>query len=199
MKVECLPHSTCKNLITVLCDGDPWRHLHMSIFGRKPALPAECPSIDDLEQLLFSLEYKQAKLFVLKLLSMRSLPSPGLERVLRQRLVSEENITRLIEECCQAGYVNDDEWTASFVRGQTARKRGPKAIVQKLAAKGISKAQVDAAMQSAGGVDQQKEMIEQLLAKKYKDRDLSDFREKQKVIASLVRRGFDLSVVIDSL
>ena len=143
-----------------------------------------------------ALEYRMAKLYALRRLSAQSLPSTTLARALRQRLVTEETIERLNEELKQQGYLNDEEWTASYVRGQIARKRGPKAIVQKLAHKGISEEQAHSALESASGADQQKQAIAKLIQTRYASRNLSDFKERQKVIASLARRGFDLSIIL---
>lgn len=130
---------------------------------------------------------------------MHSLPSTVLLRALRDRLVSESISERVVEECLKLGYLNDEEWTKSFVRLQSARKLGPRAIAQKLAAKGISKVAAEEALKVSGSKEQQKAAIAKLLSTRYRKRDLSDYKEKRKVVASLIRRGFDPSLIFDCL
>lgn len=145
------------------------------------------------------LEYRLAKKYALRRLSAQSLPAAGLAKALKQRSVSEEIIERLIAEFCHLGYINDIEWIDSYVRGQQSRKKGPKAIAYKLAEKGISTQQAEEVLKRVSGIEQQKEMIINLLSTRYKSKNLSDFKEKQKVIAALVRRGFDLSAILDCI
>ncbi|MBA3816234.1 MAG: RecX family transcriptional regulator, partial [Parachlamydiaceae bacterium] len=47
--------------------------------------------------------------------------------------------------------------------------------------------------------EKQRAAIKQLLTTRYRSRNLKDFREKRKVVSSLIRRGFDLSLILDIL
>jgi SOS response regulatory protein OraA/RecX len=112
---------------------------------------------------------------------------------LRDRQISEETIERLLADLTKLGVLNDKEWAASFARGQTRKKVGPRAIVQKLANKGVRGENLKEAVEDSWDPIQQQTMILDLLKTRYSKRDLSDFKERKKVISSLVRRGFDLT------
>jgi regulatory protein len=97
------------------------------------------------------------------------------------------------------GFLNDDEWTASFVRGQSNRKVGPRAIAQKLASKGVRGEKLEQALENSWNPSEQKALITSLLKSRYAKKNLSDFKERQKVIASLMRKGFDFSAIMGCL
>lgn len=173
-------------------DGTPWREVHTAIFGPKPSLPQGCVSLEEFQDQFFALEYRMAKQYAIKRLSRQSMLSQALARAMRQRLVSEGTVEGLIQELCSSGIINDQDWVSGFIRRQSERKVGPKAIAQKLMGKGVH-VEIDS------DVEKQKEMVVQLLATRYSRRNLSDFRERQKVIASLLRRGFEWEVVLSCL
>jgi len=199
MKIECLPSTTRKGEMVIFYEGEPWRTVHRSIFGYRPSLPRETTSLEELSQQFSLLEYRGAKHYLLKRLSAQSLPSASAAESLQRRMVSKETIERLLKELCGLGYLNDHEWTASYIRQQTARKIGPRKIACKLANKGISQETAKEALQLSSNEEQQRQLIAKLLETRYRSCDLTDFRAKQKVIASLVRRGFDLHVIISTL
>ncbi len=199
MKVDCVPHSERKLLLTIVCEDEAWKEIHTSIFGRRPSLPKHCQSLVEFAEQFNALEYNLAKQYVIKRLSVQSLPSATLQRALKQRLVSESTIERVINDFQQWGYLNDSEWTKNFVRRQMDRKLGPRAIAYKLSCKGLPKEHVEGALKVSGDESQQQAAIAQLLKTRFRQRNLADFREKQKVIAALVRRGFDFSVILATL
>lgn len=196
MKIECIPKGF--KSMTILIDDDPWRDIHISLFGKQPALPKGCHTIPEFAHQFSAMEHRQAKLYALKRLSMASLPSGKLIRDLRRLLVSEETAVRIVEELSKAGYLNDADYVEGFVRRQSARKMGPKAIVYKLTRQGISLNDAEAAAAYQDD-DQQKESIEALLKSRYKSRDLTDTKERNKVIGALVRRGFELPLILDCI
>lgn len=205
LKVECIPNNDKKSTLSILVDGEPWRLIHTSIFGYHHPLPLckECPDLDHLIQTFNTLEYQQAKQYALKRLSQMSMPSTTLSKSLQQKLVSKPTITRIIHDLNAAGYLNDNEWIASFIRLQKGKKMGPKAIAQKLAAKGLPTDQLtdqlNESLADEQSRDEQIHSIQQLLKTRYRSRNLSKFDEKRKVIGSLARRGFDLDIILKSV
>lgn len=195
LKVEISPHPDRRFILVITIDEDPWKSIHTSIFGLRPTLPKDCISLEQFAEKFSAYEYKQAKYYAIKRLSMLSLPSAKLKRSLKERLVSEEIILRLISELSEAGYINDHEWLASFVRVQSQRKMGPRAIAQKLAVKGMATEEAEELLRESQTEEKQRIAIKQLLINRYKTRNLNDFNEKRKVVASLIRRGFDFSLV----
>jgi len=196
MKITCELHPERREVLIICCDGEVWREVHTSIFGRKPSFEG-CESLEQLSNQFFSLEYRLAKQYAVRRLAAQSLPSAALKRALEERLVSESTTAKLIQEFCELGYINDQQWTESFVRHQVERKLGPRMIAQKLSRKGISKEFAAKALEKANHPGQQQKALAHLLETRYRQRNLNNFKERQKVIASLIRRGFDLAVILD--
>lgn len=199
MDVTCVPSTSRRSVLTIFLDGEPWREVHAGIFGKKPGLPSTCQSEEAFEELFAKMEVQMAKRYALKRLSLQSLLSDTLARSLKEKLVSRQAVDAVIGELNTLGWLNDKEWTASFVRGQSSRKVGPRAIARKLASKGVRGERLETALAEAWDEGDQGEQIASLLKGKYRTRDLSDFKERQKVIASLVRRGFELPVILSTL
>lgn len=199
MKVSFVKHAERPSLLTILCEEEPWREVHTSIFGRRPTLPKGCQTLDELHREFAVLEYQCAKNYAMRRLSIQSMLAAALARSLKERLVSAPTIQKVLEELASLGFLNDEEWAASFVRTQNARKVGPRAIAQKLATKGVRGECLEQALQNSWNTSDQESSILQLLKSRYAKRNLLDFKERQKVIASLVRRGFDLPVILNCL
>lgn len=76
---------------------------------------------------------------------------------------------------------------------------GPNAILRKLAGKGIASEDAFEAVQDLLDPEAQKEQIAHLLSTRYRRHDLSDFASREKVTASLVRKGFDAFIIKEVL
>lgn len=198
MKIECVPVPGKKFIVAVHCDGDFWRYIHKSIFGYTPSLPSSKETdVKAYEIQFLEFEYRYAKTYALKRLSKQSMPSMALQKVLRRYFVSEVNISRICKELSEQGFINDNEWAASYVRCQSRRRQGPRAIGHKLHLKGFSSEETKQVLKEVASPETQRNLIRSLLATKYSKRNLSDYKEKQKVIGGLVRRGFDLELIMD--
>lgn len=139
-------------------------------------------------------DYTIAKRYALKRLSSQSLHSAQLRKILHEKQVSDDIINQIIVEFQRLGFLNDPEWIQSYIRGHSKR-HGPRSILAKLRLKGIAREEVEETLHSMSDSDTQKESILNLLKTRYKSRDLSDYKEKQKVIASLMRKGFDFDAI----
>lgn len=199
MKISCSPNPELKSVMTIFCDGSPWRDVHTTVFGRRPVLPQGCESLIEFSEQFSIIECRQAKNYAIRRLSLQGMLSTALARALKDRLVSEKAIREAICELTDLGFINDEEWAASFVRSQNNKKVGPRAIAQKLAHKGIRGERLEQALEKSWDPEEQKMLIKSLLKSKYAKRNLSDFKEKQKVVASLIRRGFDMNIIFNCL
>lgn len=184
--------------IDVIYNDEVFCQVHPYVFGKKPSLPQGCSSIEEFAAQFALLEIKQAKAYAIRRLSKQAMLSTALAKALRQYCVSQHTIDLLIEEFLRLGYLNDEEWTNSYVKGQVSRKRGPRDIAQRLSHKGLPREQVAEVIETLSD-EQQRHAIGELLASKYRNRDLSDYKEKQKVIAALMRRGFDFDQILQRL
>lgn len=164
-------------------DGILWRQLHRTIFGRKPRPPAAA-TLEEWEQSYKEWEYRSAKRYAIWRLSKQSYHSCTLSQMLRDRLVQEDTIARLIDELITQGVVDDDAWIAHFIRCQSKRY-GPRKIEEKLRSKGIAVDKKELLKEAATA-----DVISQLLNTRYRHKDLTQHKERDKVIAALMRKGF---------
>lgn len=96
------------------------------------------------------------------------------------------DIDAILEELQQKGYLNDEEWLQTFIKGQEAKGQSPLAIASKLRVKGIPRATIQASL-AALDVDT---ALQKAIAKKSR-REPS----RQKLIASLMRQGFSYDAI----
>lgn len=199
MKLEWEAKEGRRGVLTLYIDGEAWKEIHTSVFGRQPTLNTEYASQSDLEEYFEKAEYRAATVFVLKRLSIKAYLASELQNKLVEHYVSEATAERVIQECRRLGYLNDEEWLNGFVQRQIARKLGPMAILMKLRAKGVSQEKAEELVGALDNEDGRKERIMNLLTTRYRNRDLSDFKSREKVIASLIRKGFSFSDVKEAI
>jgi regulatory protein len=198
MEIKWIRKEGRRDILTLLVDEDPIRDVHAAILGKNPSIPP-CASLDELETILNTLLFKGAKNYAIKRLSIKNQPTNEMDKALKERLVPESIREKIIDEFVSLGYINDEDWINGFIRVQLIKKIGPKAIFQKLISKGISSELISEYLEKHSSPETQQQQIKQLLNTRYKSRDLSDHKQKQKVIASLLRKGFDYEAVRHSL
>lgn len=199
MNILTLPKEGRPGILVVEVEGEHWKDIHIKIFGKNPFFFKNCSSWNELETQFKETEYRQAKNYALKRLAAKSQPSIDLKKNLESCLVTSSTIQRILDECSLAGYLNDQEWIERFIQGQLSKKIGPQMIRMKLKVKGIPSHILDPIFNQLIEASDCKEQILHLLKTRYKSKNLSNLREKQKVIASLMRRGFDYSQVKEAL
>ena len=181
-------HPEKKGFFEIVVDGDPRYCVHTTIFGRDPLKNfTNCSSLDVLDQQFQDLEHRLAKGYAWKQLAISSHPVEKLRKKLEFKGISSTNIEKIIADCQRLGYLDDLQWAESYVAYQITRKNGPQLIKAKLYAHGISQ---DIIQQVIDGKNHEGSIL-RLLETRYKNRDLQDFRERQKVIAALIRKGFN--------
>lgn len=194
MIVTVAPKDVRRGLFTVSVDDEPWREIHRTIYGRKPHLPKEVPDLAALQAAVAELEYTGARRYAIWRLSRMAQSRQGLALALERVLVSEACCERVVNEFTAAGFLNDQEYSQRLVAAEQARGRGPAAARRKLQRRGIDEAVASDALETMDA-DAQKASVQRLLETRYAKRNLDDFKERQKVIASLLRRGFSYDVV----
>lgn len=116
-------------------------------------------------------------------LSRQSYLTRNLDKLLERKGAEADVRKAVIEKLTRLKYLDDEAWAASFIRIKQSQAQGPKKIALLLRSKGLKPPE------NLGEVDQE-EQIKHLLKTRYSRRDLSDVKERQKVIAALFRRGF---------
>lgn len=199
MHVECLPKDGHSNLFTLYINGETWCDIHTKIFGNNPKLTLKGHSLSVLTKEFHDQEYSYAKKYILKRLAAKYYHSHELSEILQLLRVSETTIQRILEKCRTMGYVNDQDWVESFIRRHQNRNIGPQKMARKLKQKKIPDVDIHRALEKWDNPQLQQQRILTLLTSRYRARDLKNAKEKQKVIASLFRRGFDLDQIHEAL
>lgn len=157
--------------------------------GNKPSKMAGLENEPSSEESI--LNEAEAKRLLIRKLGVKSYTTIELRGWLKEKGAPEQIVEKLLTEFQALGYIDDQAYLASFIRVQRSRKYGPRSIALKLMQKGFSQEEV------ASSLDQSddSETIRQLLETKYRSKNMQDPREKQKVVASLMRRGFSYNQI----
>lgn len=141
--------------------------------------------------------FEEVKRIAYKKLAMRSYYSKEMEDLLIEKGADEATTEQVIKELTKLGYLNDEEWIQGAIRVFCARKYGPKRIAYKLQQKGVPPEEFIPFLEAVQ--HSQAEALVNLLQTRYKNRDFLDYKEQQKIIASLARKGYDFSHIMDAL
>ncbi len=145
--------------------------------------------IDDLQSASDEEEYRRLKKYALWRLAKQNYHSQQLKNLLLRRSGQVPMIDGLILELKQSGILNDEAWIEVFIRSQSKRY-GPSRLGLKLRQIGLDQETVQIIQERSENAGEQKEAILNLLHTTYRNRDLSDRKNRSKVIASLMRKGF---------
>lgn len=197
MKVEIIPKPGRKEIFSIFIEEEFWKEIHTSIFGRQPSF-SDCSSVLEWPAIFAKKEYERVRNYVLWRLSSQNYHSAQLSKLLKERLVTARTIEMVISEFQDKGFLNDQAWIESFIRSQ--RKRlGLPAVMRKLQAKGISNEELRDIQAEWRDPEEELRNIAKLLQTRYRSKDLSQLKEKQKVIASLMRKGFAYELIQQSI
>ena len=179
------------NTIDIEVNGEHWKTISRGLFFR---IRYNILKTKDLEKFPAA-EQQYAKDKALKLLSLQNQLSTLLSQKLKRYNLSDSAIKYAIDECIRLNLLDDDLWIESFVQCQIRKKNGPNLIRQKLKAKGINDDQIEKFMPKQN----HDESIKKLLESRYAKYDLSNYSERQKVIAALQRKGFDIASILHAI
>jgi regulatory protein len=184
--------SSTKSILIVLFNGDPVREIHTGLFGMNPRL--SLPDDKDWKRYLDTLEFNRAKSYLLRRLSRQNAHSVQASQWLKERLVQPEIVHQLLVEFEEKGFINDTEWIVHYLETHK-KKYGIRKLLFELGRKGIS---VDPAL-IEDGLSDEKKAIAQILQKRYRSENFSDRKVREKIAASLARRGFSHEAISYSL
>jgi regulatory protein len=125
----------------------------------------------------------------LQKLSRSSYLCAEMRQILEEKEFSAEEITSTLGQLQEMGYLNDREWVESAIRREIRAQHGPGFIRQKLRFKGAPMDLVEECLPVVYPEELQLEIIQALKIK-------LKSKEKQKLIASIARRGFQLSEIL---
>lgn len=142
---------------------------------------------------LIDRSYSYALEKAIRLLAARSRTEKEIEISLRQNAYPEITITRVMERLLKANYLNDSEFAANWAASRSTKGIGVSRIRMELRQKGIAQEEIDSALEALEDADIIVSAIK-VAEKSARGKDLSSREDQQKVIAALVRRGYDFSV-----
>ncbi len=119
------------------------------------------------------------------------------ERELRTKLVDKgyDNIICdiVIETMREYNYINDADYCESFLDYAKAKGWGQLKIRSELKRRGVDESTISAALMEFE--DCPEDRIYDILSRKFEDADLTDFKQKQKVLRFFASRGFDFDSI----
>ena len=130
--------------------------------------------------------YSYAMEKAVALLAMRPRTQQEIVKALSSNAYPEQTIARVIARLDEAGYVNDTDFAEQWASSRSAKSMGAHRIQMELRQKGVDSddmfsGALKAARKSAVG------------------KNLSDIKDRQKIMAALARRGYDYSTAKQAL
>lgn len=138
------------------------------------------------------LEGRRLKERALDLLSRRDHSEVELFRKLREKGGVESEISELIHQFRDFGYLDDRRFCQNFVRFRSGKMWGRKRYHQELRQRGVDGEIVDSVLDSLDEV--RSEALKEKL-RPYLVREIEKEKPKEKIFSSLARRGFSLGMV----
>jgi len=161
----------------------------------------EGQTVDDglYRKIIDEIVYPQAKAKALMVLERSDKTETELRYRLTQAGFSDDIILRVMDYLKSYGYINDERYARTYISANK-QKKSRLAIKSVLLQKGIAPETADKLLYQEysedEAVDYELEAIKKELAKKTSSADRLDDRKKQKLIASLCRKGFELGKIL---
>lgn len=141
---------------------------------------------------------RRAQEKALSILKFMDRTTEELRRKLREAGYSEDIAEEAIEYVSSYGYLNDERYAASYVRSKMNSK-SQLVIRTGLLQKGVDRDIIDKVLKEEYGdgsiEDAEANAIQKAIAKKTNSPENLSYDEKQKMIASLYRKGFDINKI----
>ena len=140
---------------------------------------------------------KRAKLRAMNLLQKRDYTEYKLREKLREGMYTEDIIDETVEYLKSFHYIDDERYASDFIRYHIEDKSQNR-IKQDLKQKGISTDIIESCLGDAYAEEDENPEIKQcraLLKKKHYDPENSTYEDRQKIMAFLYRRGFQMDVI----
>jgi regulatory protein len=123
------------------------------------------------------------------------------ERLLEKTWTNERIVDEVIEKLKTYGYLDDDQYAASFARSKILQKPiGKRVLRQKLALKKLDKETIEKALESAFEETSEADLIERAVQKRLRLKGKPETREdSKKFFDYLMRQGFNYDLIREAL
>lgn len=152
-------------------------------------------SESDYREILEIVLPKRCKLRAMNLLQKKDYTEKQLRNKLLEGLYPGEIVDEAIEYVKSYNYLNDERYARDYITYHMSTRSRTR-IIQDLTGKGISKDDLMPIIEELYAEDNgeaELDQIKTLLVKKHYDPQTSDYKEKQKIMAFLMRKGYNLS------
>lgn len=169
-----------------------------ALFRLHPLRPGDSILVQTYWEQAAQDEYEQGMQKAVRALSVRERTEKELERSLQRAGYRPETIDRIVAYLSQRRYVDDDRYAMQLAQTQQHRQ-STRRIGQSMLQRGIGRETVENAL-SHVDADAQEALLAELVAKYLRRHpDLSTPQERNKAIASFLRRGFDADQVREAI
>ena len=143
---------------------------------------------------------KNAKAAALRFLKIRPRSIAELKEKLEVKGFSSMEIEKTVLDLLASGLLDDRAFTKSWINYRLARPFGFRRIIQELKAKGIDPETIEQAVaQIKGNYDPQPVALELARRRWQRMPDIEPAKKKKRVLDFLLRRGFEVDIVISVL
>ena len=153
-------------------------------------------SPDRLEYLKDQIVFTRASQKALDFLSHRPRTVKEIENKLYEDYASDI-ITRVMDMLYEYKYVDDASYAREYAKERGNAGYGAKKIEWELRERGVSQEHIDAAIEKVSGFQIQSAMA--AFRSKYRNKRITDAKEKNGAFNYLMRRGFDKDTIMDVL
>lgn len=157
-------------------------------------------SLNTYDEITGTVLPKRVKLRAMNLLQKKDYTEKQLRDKLNEGLYSQELVDEAIDYVKSFRYLDDDRFARDYITYHMSM-RSRNRIIQDLVQKGIGKDILMPIMEeiyeeagSESGEDVELEQIQKLLIKKHYDKDM-EYKDKQKIMAFLMRRGYSMDKI----
>ena len=138
-------------------------------------------------------DLEKARASALASLVMREHSVKELQDKLTRKEYEQDSIEIVIEEALKDNYLNDQRFAEIFWRSRARKGFGPKKILMELKQKGIDSHMAhDTSIQDELDFE---DVVKATYEKKYKGKEIIDFKDKLKRQNYLYQRGFDMDLI----
>ena len=184
------------NILT-LSDGSTLRMPH-GMFEQSPWRIGRPITKEAFEAWMAENEYKACMERAGRSLSAKNRTENELRDTLHQAGFRDVSVDRVLARLTEVGYIDDAAFSAAWIKHRTAGGYGENRIRQELRMKGIDEEIIRAAFLTQSE-EEPRDAAYTAAVKAARGKDLSSYKDRQKIKAALARRGFDFDTIDEAI
>ncbi len=194
MKItDVVPQQKNKNRVSVFVDGEYAFSLDGADALRLGVKIGTEVTEKDIEIYNLESNLSKAKAKAFDIVTRKAVTEKELRLKLSDKGYDEMIIDIVIDSMAEYNYINDFDYCMSFLDYARSKGWGVLKIKSELKRRGASEADISRALLEFE--DCPEDRIYDILCRKYEDVDLSDFKQKQRVMRFFASRGFDFESI----